>query len=1051
MRFRTLSAGMLRHLSANATDLTTMKPLLSYITAGLAVFAVSSPVLLAQTKTWKGQDGNFLDAANWDSGVPGAADTAKIANGGKATIPADAGNRALSSVQLGPTEGSTESGHIIMNGGVWKIGGTEGDSKALIGLSKTLSTFVMNGGTILFDGPDLFPGESKPGVNELDWEVGEKGLGRFEMHGNSIFRAGDDLKIAENAAGNGSCLIDGNALITLGSGLSISGGDNANQEQSMVIAGNARVDSGNSMGAGSELGTSEEGYLTMATGGSKSRLTIQENGVLNIRRLTARAGTSFMTVKDNGQFHIFDVSKGKGFINANTKPDRPMEDKSNSTYASLTPSDATLILQDNAQMTVNSAQGLGISAPRDASDAGGTARLIVRDKASLTVEQYLALGTGTDATTSNGTLEVIGGGAKVDIKGDLNMAVDPEGNIAASDAEGNPAAGKASLIVTLNSASASTINVGGTARIAQGRLVVKLDGYAPKGGESLPILKAAKVDGKFKEVDISGATLAAGLKWETEYAATGVQLKVSGQATGAGGDTAKFTPTTPTFYINTPDTLNNGKTESIGVSIASNGNVIIGWEDDGDGLSDQEAVWTLFDPSGKQINPELTFTTTQGAETLKSKFLAYFRADKSPVSGATAWGPKIKANLFGDGIGMGATAFSLGLEIAELKEINLDASEGGDFPAVQLLNNDGTPISVVSGVADADAQPQGNIRIGDWDYLADGNVVIVGESRQDDVLVSKFGGDAPGKHAIYRIVDRTGKEVKAVALVSETKDPNEIWHGVGSTKSGFAVRFAKGGRATVRIFDNAGKALTGDLDLATVAGNEAAAGGGRGDGAGFHGNGNDAYAVVSGANDIDGNGAGVWLTVLNADGKLRFARNATEGSTFAKVDRNDVAIDATGRTLVTLSGTLDGTDVPLIYARAFDATGKPLGALFPVSEKETAALAQGNAIDPRAAWRGDNIAVVWESANHNAEKGVVAARFFKVESGGGTTTTEPIGITSLGISGGNLSLNWKGGVGPFTVQSSPDLKAWTDLAKPSERSLSTPATGPAKFFRVRGN
>ena len=140
-----------------------------------------------------------------------------------------------------------------MNGGLLKIGYTQGDPKAVIGFSATLSTFIMNGGTILFDGPDLpelAGSTSSHGVNELDWEVGEKGLGRFEMHSNAVFRAADDLKIAENAAGHGSCLIDGDARLSVGSGISISGGA-SDTEQTMVIAGNALVESGNSMGAGS--------------------------------------------------------------------------------------------------------------------------------------------------------------------------------------------------------------------------------------------------------------------------------------------------------------------------------------------------------------------------------------------------------------------------------------------------------------------------------------------------------------------------------------------------------------------------------------------------------------------------------------------------------------------------------------------------------------------------------------------------------------------------------------------------------------------------------
>src|SRR5256885_1255766 len=112
-----------------------------------------------------------------------------------------------------------------MNGGGLRLSGTVGDTKAELGASDTASTFIMNGGTIYFDGPDAFPGStSDDGVNGLDWEVGEKGVGRFEMHNDAKFFGGDDLKVAENAAGSGSVLIDGTAHLAVGSGISVSSG-----------------------------------------------------------------------------------------------------------------------------------------------------------------------------------------------------------------------------------------------------------------------------------------------------------------------------------------------------------------------------------------------------------------------------------------------------------------------------------------------------------------------------------------------------------------------------------------------------------------------------------------------------------------------------------------------------------------------------------------------------------------------------------------------------------------------------------------------------------
>ncbi|MEW6238016.1 MAG: hypothetical protein AB1656_21720 [Candidatus Omnitrophota bacterium] len=445
-----------------------------------------------------------------------------------------------------------------------------------------------------------------------------------------------------------------------------------------------------------------------------------------------------------------------------------------------------------------------------------------------------------------------------------------------------------------------------------------------------------------------------------------------------------LTPLSKTIYINVggPDALNNGGTESLGVAIANNGNVIVGWEDDGDGpLKDLEAVWTMFDGAGQWITPE---TTVKGEDqTGPSKFLAYFRSDGSAVSGYTAWGPKIKANLFGDGVGMGATAFSLGLEIPELADINMDAGGGGDFPAVQLLTNDGKPISVLSGVSDEAAETEGDIRIGDWDYLSNGNIVIVGESRQSFELIDLYNGEAAGNHAIYRIVDPTGKEIRPVGLVSEVPNANEIWHGVGVTKNGFAVRFSLGGRAIVRLFDNAGEPVTGNIDIGELTGEEITAGGGRGDGTGFHGNGVDAYAVVN-SGDGDGNGAKeVHLTVINADGSLRYHRVATNDFEFSNSDRVDCAIDPAGRVIVVFSDNdVTGLGFSLAQARLFDAAGEPLSGTFFVSENETLDLALDEARRPRVALRNNMIAIVWESkSSGETTNRVVALRLFKIEGG----------------------------------------------------------------------
>jgi hypothetical protein len=218
--------------------------------------------------------------------------------------------------------------------------------------------------------------------------------------------------------------------------------------------------------------------------------------------------------------HIFDLMKGDG----TSAEQRPAETGPNSTFVSQSPGYGELLLQDDAVMTVNSdpasgpTKGLGISAPRDAGNAAGTAKLIIRDRASFRVEQNLEVGTGA-ADTSDGTVTVIGPNAKVSIGGDLKLAVDPDGN---------PTPGKGTVNPVITGASHATINVTGVAKLANGTLKVKLDGYAPVGGESYILIKGGTVEGQFVATDLTEAVLGAGLSWKVDYTADSVILKVEG-------------------------------------------------------------------------------------------------------------------------------------------------------------------------------------------------------------------------------------------------------------------------------------------------------------------------------------------------------------------------------------------------------------------------------------------------------------------------------------------------------------------------------------------
>lgn len=460
--------------------------------------------------------------------------------------------------------------------------------------------------------------------------------------------------------------------------------------------------------------------------------------------------------------------------------------------------------------------------------------------------------------------------------------------------------------------------------------------------------------------------------------AVAIVAPVWAQDPPGSAEDAGLVPRTDTMYINAwapdGDPRNNGNTESTGVAIAGNGNIIVGWEDDGpaEDIFYYGSVWVLFGPDGSPII---------------EKPLAFFTNDGTPTGPQHAWGPKIKADLFGAGIGMGAVAYGLALEIEELVAVNTFSDDptasAGDFPAVQLLTEDGAPLGIpLVGATDEYAEREGDIRIGDWDYLSNGNIVIVGESRQEWDLVDIYGGEVPGRHPMFRIVKPDGTEVVPASLVSEEPVSGEMWHGVGVTQDGFAVRWSSGG-TKVRIFDNDGNPKSGNIDIAELTGVDGTSQGGRGDGVGFHGNGIDTYVIENSADVDDFPGKEVYLTALNADGSLKWTTVASDDYEYVNADRLDCAVSAGGEVLaVWADDSAIDQGIRLVQGRLFNADGTPMSGTFFVSERETLETAVDSARRPRAIWRGDTIVVIWESQSSPDTAGrVVAMRIFQAPEG----------------------------------------------------------------------
>jgi hypothetical protein len=302
----------------------------------------------------------------------------------------------------------------------------------------------------------------------------------------------------------------------------------------LIVAGNALVESGNSGGAGNTAeGRSDEGYFTLSSQDNPANETmatvmLRDNAIVNVRSLQQRGSTTVFTIEDNAQFHIFDVFNGSG-----TETIVP----SHMSQGAF--SDFTITLTDNGVMTVDAAPvneggpnaaGLTMSSGRagDNTAAGGTSRIEVFDSASFTVEQDLRMAVGS-AETSNATLAK-SGGSTVAINTDLLMAVDDTGSDLMGEGQ------TATLAFVIDQADFNPIDVGGTAYIGNGHMTVALDGFNPSGGQSFELLQAGTISGEFLTVDTSMAPLAAGLSWNVVYSPTAVTLEVMGMSSVLAGD-----------------------------------------------------------------------------------------------------------------------------------------------------------------------------------------------------------------------------------------------------------------------------------------------------------------------------------------------------------------------------------------------------------------------------------------------------------------------------------------------------------------------------------
>jgi hypothetical protein len=441
-----------------------------------------------------------------------------------AVIGPETGTIQIGAVQLGRLDAG---GHVIQNGGTLDIQGDALGLESQIGDAATEnSSWIMNGNSvILYDDP---LGGGGDGLNTdgtgKDFDVGKSvpmgATGRLELHDNAALRISDDLKIADGDNGHGVLVMDGNSQVTIGSGMSTSGAS------TVTVAGNALLLSGNSAGPGlSATGRTNEGYLTLSTAtAATATLDIRDSARVYVRTLQQRDGISTVTIRDNGQFHIFEAfTNAQPNLGSATVTGPASGPQRTNHVSSAATAETTISLSGNAAMSIDSDledspwSGFAMSGGTNTGGnaEGGKTLLELADQATFAIAQdlHMTLGTGESATS---TLRVRGPGATVTIGGDLRMAIDD------LDSE-NP--GTAILNPVLTAGTHTTISVAGTAHIANGSLVVELDGYTPSGGESYRLLTAASIAGSaFRDVQLPALT--GGLSWNLVVGSNLVDLIV---------------------------------------------------------------------------------------------------------------------------------------------------------------------------------------------------------------------------------------------------------------------------------------------------------------------------------------------------------------------------------------------------------------------------------------------------------------------------------------------------------------------------------------------
>lgn len=273
------------------------------------------------------------------------------------------------------------------------------------------------------------------------------------------------------------------------------------------------------------------------------------------------------------------------------------------------------------------------------------------------------------------------------------------------------------------------------------------------------------------------------------------------------------------------------------------------------------------------------------------------------------------------------------------------------FSMVQLFNNDGTPIgSNINAFGSITAAP-GEYRDVGAAILSNGNILVIGEDRQQsDELLDQVGANA-GEVTIAVILGPDGSTVVDPFVVHTDEDGNYlggssscVYQNLTAFEGGFVIDYGAG----IRWYNNDGTPITpvqaDHAELTDVEATELLPGlfigsntGGRGDNMALASNGKD--LVVKSSRISDGLDSVGVLIYYNTDGTVkhwvRFDDVDLENE-IGQLDRTFCDMDENGNVFVVWEdkrfGGASEDGHSQVFGRFFDKDGEPYGPSFPVYE-----------------------------------------------------------------------------------------------------------------------